>query len=75
MGCKMYEQNRLSEILYKKGLTYRKLSKISGVSRSAINKIANFETDPKQSTMISIARALKMDVTDVFNLDWRKNDE
>ena len=56
-------------------MTYRKLSKISGVSRSAINKIANFETDPKQSTMISIARALKMDVTDVFNLDWRKNDE
>lgn len=67
----MYEKNRLSEILYEKGLTYRQISKKSGVSKSAINKIANFETDPKQSTMISIARALNMEVTDIFNFDWR----
>ena len=59
----MYEQNRLSEILYKKGLTYRKLSKISGVSRSAINKIANFETRliPASEKIVSLNMSEKLD--------------
>lgn len=68
---KCMRKNRLSEVLYEKGLTYRQISKKSGVSKSAINKIANFESDPKQSTMISIARALNMEVTDIFNFNWR----
>lgn len=67
----MYEKNRLSEILYTNGLTYRDFSRLSGVSKSAINKIANYKTDPRQSTMIAIARALNMEVNEVFNMDWR----
>ena len=59
------------DITKNNGISDEQLSKVEAI----ISKIANFETDPKQSTMISIARALKMDVTDVFNLDWRKNDE
>jgi transcriptional regulator with XRE-family HTH domain len=53
-------------------MSYRDLSRLSGVSKTAINKIANFESDPKQSTMVAIARALDMDVTEIFNLDWRR---
>lgn len=68
----MHEKNILSEILYEKNMTYRDLSRLSGVSKSTINRIANFETDPTQSTMISIARALNMNVVDIFNLEWRK---
>jgi transcriptional regulator with XRE-family HTH domain len=68
----MYQSNILSEILYKKRMSYRDLSRLSGVSKTAINKIANFESDPKQSTMVAIARALDMDVTEIFNLDWRR---
>lgn len=68
----MYPSNILSEILYKKRMSYRDLSRLSGVSKTAINKIANFESDPKQSTMVAIARALDMDVTEIFNLDWRR---
>ena len=68
----MHEKNILNEILYKKNMSYRYLEQLSGVSKSTINRIANFETDPTQSTMIAIARALNMNVTDIFNLEWRK---
>lgn len=68
----MNELNKLQQILYQDNISYRKLSRMSGVSKSAINRIANFEVDPKQTTMISIARALNMNVVDIFNLDWRK---
>ena len=69
----MHEENMLFEILYEKELTYKELSRLSGISESTLNRIANYATDPKQSTMIAIARALNMDVTDIFNLDWRDN--
>lgn len=68
----MGEPNVLSKILYENNMSCRDLSRLCGVSKSGINKIANFEADPRQSTMISIARALNMDVVDIFTLDWRK---
>ena len=69
----MHEENMLFQILYEKELTYKELSRLSGISESTLNRIDNYATDPKQSTMIAIARALNMDVTDIFNLDWRDN--
>ena len=71
----MHEENMLFQILYEKELTYKELSSLSGISESTLNRIANYATDPKQSTMIAIARALNMDVTDIFNLDWRNGHE
>lgn len=65
----------LFQILYEKEITYKELSRLSGISESTLNRIANYMTDPKQSTMIAIARALNMDVIDVFNLDWRNKYE
>lgn len=63
----------LFQILYEKEITYKELSRLSGISESTLNRIANYMTDPKQSTMIAIARALNMDVVDIFNLEWRNN--
>lgn len=68
----MKESNILLEILEKRFMSCRDLSKLCGISKSELYKICNFEADPKQSTMVAIARALNMDVTDIFNLDWRK---
>jgi transcriptional regulator with XRE-family HTH domain len=65
-------RNRLSLILYERNITYRELSRLSGLSISTLNNIANLRSDPKQSTMIAIAHALKMDVTEIFDLDWRE---
>lgn len=67
----MKEKNILSKVLYENNMTYRELSKRSGVSVSTLNCIANFVTDPRQSTMVAIARALNMKVTEIFNLDWK----
>lgn len=69
----MYDKNVLSSIMYSRKMTYRELYRLSGISISALNNIANYRTDPKQSTMIAIAHALNMNVVDVFNLDWRNN--
>ena len=68
----MYEKNILSKILYEKNMTYKELSRLSGISVSTLNYIANYVTDPRQSTMIAIAHALNMEVVDIFNFDWRK---
>ena len=67
----MNNSNILSQIMYENNITYRELSKLSGISISALNNIANFEKEPRQSTLIAIARALEMDVVEIFDLDWR----
>ena len=71
----MDEENILFQILYEKNMTSKELTRLSGVSESSLNRIANYCSDPKQSTMIAIARALDMDVVDIFNLDWRNGHE
>ena len=43
---------------------------MTGVSWSALNKIANFDRSPTQDTMIAIAKGLNMRVEEVFNLDY-----
>ena len=67
----MNELNRLQEIMFEENISYRKLSLKCGVSRAELQKIANFDTIPTQITMIAIAKGLKKDVNEIFNLDWR----
>lgn len=64
----MYKNN-LIKIMDEQNMSYRKLSKLSGISYSTIYKIANYYEDPRQSTMIAISKALKLPVTDVFHLE------
>ena len=71
----MYEKNKISQILNDRKMTYRELSRLSGVSFAALCYIANFQREPTQSTMVAIARALNMETTEVFNLDWRHEHE
>lgn len=54
----------------KKRITYRKLESMTGVSRSTLHRIANYELSPTQDAMISIAHGLKMEVTDIFYFDY-----
>ena len=62
-------KNKLLKIMNEKNITYRDLFIRSGISISSLNYIANGKTDPKQSTMIAIAKALDMEVTEVFDLE------
>ena len=64
------DPNCLQEIMNKKRITYRKLESLTGVSRSTLHRIANYELSPTQDVMISIAKGLKMKVTDIFCFDY-----
>ena len=68
--CSPMDKNCLQIIMNEKKITYRQLELKTGISRSALHKIANFERSPTQDTMIAIARGLKMKVTDIFYLDY-----
>ena len=51
-------------------LSYRQLERMTGVSHTMLNKICMGETDPTQTTMVLIAKGLKMKVVDVFDLSY-----
>lgn len=68
----MENDNCLQTLMKNRNLSYEKLAKMTGISSSTLQRIATFEQSPTQKVMIAIARGLRMDVVEVFNLDWRK---
>ena len=64
--------NYITEIRGRKNITIGQLVLRTGLSKSTLTRIENFETDPKQSQMIKIARALKTPVCEIFELDYKK---
>ena len=51
-----------------KGMTLETLSKLSGISKGHLSKIERQEREPKLSTIIQIALALKVRVTDLYKI-------
>lgn len=66
----MKSKNNLNQIMADRNLSYRQLERMTGVSHTMIHKICMGETDPTQTTMILIARGLKMRVVDIFDLEY-----
>ncbi len=64
-------KNNLYTIRTERNLSLRQLERLSGISRTTLNRIENESTDPGQTTMICVARALKMEVTDIFNFNYK----
>ncbi len=63
-------KNNLNQIMAERNLSYRQLERMTGVSHTMLNKICMGETDPTQTTMILIAKGLRMKVVDVFDLEY-----
>ena len=63
-------KNNLNQIMAERNVSYRQLERMTGVSHTMLNKICMGETDPTQTTMILIAKGLKMKVVDVFDLSY-----
>ena len=63
-------KNNLNQIMVERNLSYRQLERMTGVSHTMLNKICMGETDPTQTTVILIAKGLKMKVVDVFDVDY-----
>ena len=56
----------LSKIMYEKNLSVRQVSILTGVSKSAVNKIMNGEVSPTLDTLERLARGLKIHISDLY---------
>ena len=61
------------EILVKKirleqNMTLETLAKLSGISKGHLSKIERQESEPKLSTLIQIALALKVDIKELYKI-------
>lgn len=61
----------LSEIMYKKNLSVRQVSIMTGVSKSAIGKIMNGEASPTLDTLERLAKGLKIHISDLYESPYQ----
>lgn len=54
-----------------KGLTLVQLAKLSGIGKSTINNIENGKVSPTLFQIETIAIALEMRITDLFDSDYK----
>lgn len=58
----------LWELRTAQNLTLRQLEKKSGVSKSQINDIENGKTNPTIETLLLLAKALKVEIPELFRV-------
>lgn len=58
----------IKQVRQEKNMTLETLAKLSGISKGHLSKIEREERDPKLSTIIQIAMALKVDVSDLYKI-------
>lgn len=58
----------IKEVRLKRNMTLDTLSKLSGISKGHLSKIERQEREPKLSTLIQIALALKVDIKDLYKI-------
>lgn len=62
------------EIRLKQNMTLETLAELSGISKGHLSKIERQERAPKLSTMIMIAKALKVDIEELYKIvKWHFN--
>ena len=59
----------LKQIRLEKGMTLETLSQLSGISKGHLSKIERQEREPKISTLRLIAKALKVDVNNLYRVE------
>lgn len=58
----------IKEVRLQKNMTLETLAKLSGISKGHLSKIERQEREPKLSTIIQIARALKVDIDKLYKI-------
>lgn len=58
----------IKQVRQEKNMTLETLAKLSGVSKGHLSKIERQERDPKLSTIIQIALALKVNVSELYKI-------
>ena len=59
-------KNKIAEYLERRGMSQRELAELTFCTEVTMSRYVSGEREPKVSTAIRIARALKADVYDVF---------
>ena len=57
--------------MYEKNLSVRQVSIMTGVSKSAINKIMNGEVSPTIDTLERLAKGLKVRISDLLESPYK----
>ena len=57
--------------MHEKNLSVRQVSIMTGVSKSAINKIMNEEVSPTFDTLERIAKGLKIHISDLYESPYQ----
>lgn len=58
----------LKKVRLEKNMTLETLANLSGISKGHLSKIERQERDPKLSTIIQIATALKVDIEELYKI-------
>lgn len=66
----MYVEILLKQVRQKKNVTLNKLSEKSGISTTHINDIENNIKGPSLVVMIQLAKALDVDITELYKVKW-----
>lgn len=65
---KLHIELLIKEIRKEKNITLDELSKLSGVSKTHINDIENNKKEPTLSIAVALAKALNVQLTDLFKV-------
>lgn len=60
----------IRRIRKEKNIKLEDLAKAAGISKGTLSKIERQEQEPKLTTMILIAKALKVDIKDLFKIHF-----
>lgn len=61
----------LGEIMYKKNLTIRQVSTLTGLPKSTISDIVSGRTSPRMETMERLAVGLKIHIADLYESPYK----
>lgn len=61
----------LSKVMYEKKLSVRQVSIMTGISKSAINKIMNGKSSPTLDTLERLAKGLKVQISDLYESPYQ----
>ena len=57
---------RIRQLRERKGVSLRKLARLSGVGAATLSRIESGEANPRLSTLLQLADVLDVSVTDLF---------
>lgn len=59
------------EVRIKHGLTLKQMSELTGISKTTLNEIENDNRSPTLETLVQVAKALGIKVTDLFESEYK----